>query len=96
MFEGQNNLYLHIDPLNSTCFKANFKDFAVKNFVLLPLMRVNSKNAVIKPAKLVKFRFTVLHSSIFGKVRELVGEISMPLKSAPDSHKSATFNILYM
>ena len=42
---------------------------------LLPFLKVNSKNAVKLACQTHKTPFYLVHSSVFGEVREFVGEI---------------------
>ena len=52
----------------------NFTCFPVKIVGIGVIFEVKSRNAVNLAMKHANFCFTTLHSAVFGKVRELVGE----------------------
>ena len=64
---------------------------------IIAIFECEQQNAVKKALKLEKFRFTALPFSVFGTVRELVGEIKYALSAyIPKGHIGIELNCKFV
>ena len=75
LFKAKISYIYTLIPLKLTYFEEFYTFFSKSSWIWCYFLNVNSKNLEYLVSKLLKFCFTAVHSSVFGKVGELVGEI---------------------